>query len=624
MIETLTLDTRKGYSPGGKLRISPLRRGERDNVTLSVDVRCDRRPYDLTGMTAHLVWQAADGKLVGPVPMEVDACTVRCTLPDSCYSAVGTARAYIEIRNGAELVDTTDEMFVKVLDCIDANAAAVRAGGAADGAENALAEIKEQAKLVETAEQSRKQAETARVDAEQAREATHASWTAEEAKRVSQEQARVTAEANRETQIAMAKEATDKANASASKADTATAKASEATVAATNAATKANEVEGKLTGNILKGKAKDTFVQVDDAWPSSLLSIEIEGASKQDGTPSPNNPVPIEVIENPTLRVTGRNLLDFSSLTAGYSIETTTGEVYKTASGNLCATLSTIPIPESLDSVTLSGNNPNQPVSLLFYDGDDKFVANRTIGVAPYTFKPPANAKRIRLTADDYDYTMKNVMLEVGKGATYASYSGTSLPFSLPAEHPYLAKLPDGTADTIEVDKDGNVSLVARVGKSIIPETNINVSDELHNGSDGTSNRAVVFGSILTMRNGTSLSGVSSTFVNGGSTQNRDTMRIGYDDKHVYLYTMDADIIGDGSADAVNAWLRTNQPVITYPLETPITYQLGKVTVPSLPDSISNVWTDAEVTPKTSIEYTRDVNISFSNIEDAIASITQG
>ena len=124
MIETLTLDTRKGYSPGGKLRISPLRRGERNNVVLSVAVSSDRRPYDLTGMTAHLVWQAEDGKLVGPVPMEVTdqaAGTVRCTLPDACYSAVGTARAYIELRRGAELVDTTDEMLVKVLDCIDAD-----------------------------------------------------------------------------------------------------------------------------------------------------------------------------------------------------------------------------------------------------------------------------------------------------------------------------------------------------------------------------------------------------------------------------------------------------------------------------------------------------------------------
>ena len=125
MIETITLDTRKCYSPSGKLRISPLRRGERNNMTLTVAVRRDRMPYDLAGMTAHLVWQAADGKLVGPVPMEVAdtaSGTVRCTLPDACYAAVGTARAYIELRRGEELVDTTDEMLINVLDCIDADA----------------------------------------------------------------------------------------------------------------------------------------------------------------------------------------------------------------------------------------------------------------------------------------------------------------------------------------------------------------------------------------------------------------------------------------------------------------------------------------------------------------------
>lgn len=125
MIETITLDTRKRYSPSGKLRISPLRRGERNNVTLTVAVRRDRRPYDLAGMTAHLVWKAANDKLVGPVPMEVAdtaSGTVRCTLPDACYAAVGMARAHIELRMGAELVDTTDEMLINVLDCIDADA----------------------------------------------------------------------------------------------------------------------------------------------------------------------------------------------------------------------------------------------------------------------------------------------------------------------------------------------------------------------------------------------------------------------------------------------------------------------------------------------------------------------
>lgn len=125
MDQTIKLDAKKRESSFCEEKIYPLRRGDRNNVTLTVAVHRDRRPYDLAGMTARLVWQAADGKLVGPMPMEVAdqaAGTVRCTLPDACYSAVGTARAYIELRRGEELVDTTDELCVKVLDCIDVDA----------------------------------------------------------------------------------------------------------------------------------------------------------------------------------------------------------------------------------------------------------------------------------------------------------------------------------------------------------------------------------------------------------------------------------------------------------------------------------------------------------------------
>lgn len=55
MIETITLDTHKRYWPVVKQHLAPLRRGERGNVPLTVAVRRDRRPYDLAGMTAHLV-----------------------------------------------------------------------------------------------------------------------------------------------------------------------------------------------------------------------------------------------------------------------------------------------------------------------------------------------------------------------------------------------------------------------------------------------------------------------------------------------------------------------------------------------------------------------------------------
>lgn len=191
MIENVVLNTRKCY---GKPRISPLRRGERNNVQLTVSVCRDRRPYDLTGMTAHLVWQAADGKLVGPVPMEVtdaDAGMVSCTLPDSCYSAVGTARAYIELRRGAELVDTTDEMFVDVLDCIDADAEQAEEYKPLIGeVRDATNAAKSAAERAESGEDERVATEGERVSAESARKQAETQRQTNETQRQANESTR--------------------------------------------------------------------------------------------------------------------------------------------------------------------------------------------------------------------------------------------------------------------------------------------------------------------------------------------------------------------------------------------------------------------------------------------------
>ena len=64
--------------------------------------------------------------------------------------------------------------------------------------------------------------------------------------------------------------------------------------------------------------------------------------------------------------------------------------------------------------------------------------------------------------------------------------------------------------------------------------------------------------------------------------------------------------------------------VVVYIAVEPMRYPLGKIEMPKAQDSIVNVWTDAEITPKTGIEYTRDVNIVVANLEAAIASITEG
>lgn len=528
---------------------------------------------------------------------------------------------------------------------------------------------------------------------------------------------------------------------------------------ATDAAARADDAASLLTANVLKGNVKDTLVHVDDAWPSSLLSIEIEGATEQvtttgknllnpeplkdisnfdtsqkgqgfyvykftapstgdytvsvkqsardsgylmvsDGptfgsgtptwfshpsvaltthatfkgvsaiylyfssdmakvqatlvkvggvqietgttatayepytggkpSPSPDYPQEIEVIENPTIQVRGRNLLDTDkglnnclvknadgtyTLTKVSDRERFSGSIpFKVPKG------SKIYISNALGQKDLSGkvsvivkytDNTSRTFGFYHHDISTFFAEKETNSIELYIESVIVNGASFTFIPQ----------IEYGTQATaYAPYSGTSTPITLPAEHPYLAKLPNGTADTIEVDKDGNVSLVARVMKTVF---------------DGSQNfNAVNLTGIDTYYETSPIGSGALPAKQWGGLFDRFVTANPYELHSGACAYAFANVNGtifrirpsETFADATGFknWLKSN-PVTSYHSDTePRTYPLGKVTVPSLPDSISNVWTDAEVTPRTGIEYTRDVNIAFANIEDAIASITQG
>lgn len=534
MNQTIKLDAKKREGSFCKERIYPLRRGERNNVTLTVAVRRDRRPYDLAGMTAHLVWQAADGKLVGPVPMEVTdqaAGAVRCTLPDACYAAVGTARAYIEIRNGAELVDTTDEMLVNVLDCIDA-------------------------------------------DAEQA----------EEYKPL----------------IAEAREATDAAIKAAAKAVTDT-QAAIAEVKAT---------EAKLypaAENILVGSETGAVAHVEDAFAgASLRKITVEGAYRQDGIPSPDAPKPITVVENPVVKVTGRNLWPFAS-----SCTSIKGHQNEFVREGTPFTL----FPGAY-TFSATGSLGDADAPLFGYTATGKrFQLFRILHNAQnpkYSFtvtEPITSVYFVSNAAVSSTGTISNIQLERDSVATeYKPHTSQTLTFALPAEHPYLAKLPDGTADEIVVDRDGNVELVARVAKVIPKDV-----------------ETIDFGA------GTDTDVPYVSFRVSGIASKMGILSNGYQTSYWinnsgYIYCPNGlDIaIRDERFESKEQAIELLNGVVVYIAVEPTRYSLGKIDMPKAQDSIVNAWTDAEVTPNTGIGYVRDVNIVVANLEAAIASITEG
>ena len=517
---------------------------------------------------------------------------------------------------------------------------------------------------------------------------------------------------------------------------------------ATDAAARANDAASLLTGNVLKGTTTDTFIHVDDAWPSSLLSIEIEGATEQVTTtgknllnpeplkdisnfdtsqkgqgfyvyefvvpstgdytvsvtqsardsnylmisdnpkfgasqtqtwfshpsvdltthktlngvsaiylyfsnniekvqaalekvggvqiekgttatayepftggkpsPSPDFPQEIKVIENPTLKVTGRNLLDCDKGLNGCFTKNADGTYTLTKVSARERFSGDIPfrVPKGskiyVSGASVLASTPGSVSMLVKYeDGTQRTVPfineERTV---LFTEKAPTFMEFYieGTVADGSSFTFAP-QVEYGTKATdYAPYTGTSTSITLPAEHPYLAKLPDGTADEVRIDAEGNVELVARVWR---------VSD-LFTVYEEKAGRADFQLSLkppsdAPYRTGSSISNVAvqgnvdaAEPVNGGVL------------KGVYVrFTRPDTVVGLATA---KEYLNSIGAEFYVAVSAEQTYSLGKVTVPSLPETVSNVWTEAEVTPRTTVKYTRDVNVAYDKLESAIAA----
>ena len=676
MNQTIKLDTRKREGKYGEARIAPLRRGERNNALLTVKICANGQPYDLAGKTASLVATTAAGKLVGPCPMQVaEAGIARIMLPAALYSAVGSFSGYVEIREGETLVDTTDSFGGKVIECADLDSEqAAEFTPLLGELQNAVAE---EAKRVE-AEKARAQAETERetgfAEAKQASQAAteaandaaagarsaagSASDAAESANTAAAKATNAAAKAESDVRafvnaagtavgdaIAGAKTDVDAAvkrsDAATAKAEVAVKTADAANTAATQAVSDARDAiaevkatEAKLypaAENILVGSETGAVAHVDDAFAGAALrEITVEGACKQDGIPSPDAPKPITVIEHPTVKVVGRNLSNpsgayyFSAQGASSAEQITDG--FRFVITNNSTRILAVPcdvkkgdtVVVNFDSKKISGNATR--IALYF----PRLNAYLQIG-KPHVMEGDADFIGVYVDADTTgEFEITNFRVSFSTDDGYAPYASQSLTFTLPAEHPYLAKLPDGTADEIVVGEEGNVELVARVLRRELTACTSMSDSASQSGEDGTMNYILVLDGAEDAKVANAAACICTRFKNGGTTKNADTIRRGAGNEFCYVYTSNSAIIGDGTTQHVTEWLAANPTEIMYEVAEPKRYPLGKIEMPKAQDSIINVWTDAEVTPSTGIGYVRDVNIVVGNLESAIASITEG
>lgn len=651
MDQIIELDTHKREYQYGKSRIAPLRRGEKNNVLLTVKICTNGVPYDLSGKTASLIATTAADKLVGPYVMEcAEAGIARIMLPAALYSAVGVFTGYVEIHEGDTLVDTTDSFGGKVIDCADLDSEQAEEFTPLLGElQNAVAE---EAKRVE-AEKARVQAETERAtgfaEAKQASQAatkaandaaeganlaaSSASTAAKSANTAAGKATNAAAKAESDVRafvnaagtaigdaIAAAREDVDAAvkrsDAATAKAEDATETANAANTAATQAVSDARKAiaevkatEAKLypaAENILVGSETGAVAHVEDAFDGAALrKITVEGACKQDGIPSPESPKPITVVENPVVKVVGRNLWSFAS-------SCTSIEGHQNEFVNDKTPFTLFP---GVYTFSASGSLGNTDVPLFGYTATGKriqlFRILRNVTNPKYSFtvtEPITSVYFVSNAADSNTGTISSIQLERNSTATeYKPYTAQTLTFTLPAEHPYLAKLPDGTADEIVVGEERNAELVARVARVLPSEHTLSFAED----ANGAPYVSFIFANIV--NSATNL--ISNAYVASEWTNKSG---------HVYCPDVNNVVIRDNRFTSEAQARELLDGVVLYISVPEQRYPLGKIEMPKAQDSIINVWTDAEVTPRTGIGYVRDVNIVVANLESAIASITEG
>lgn len=491
----------------------------------------------------------------------------------------------------------------------DATLAALTSAGKADAAA-ATATEGEASRIA--AEAERANAEAARAKAEQARESA-------ETGRVEAEKVRVTADAERGERV----------DAAVQKADAATAEATEAAGKAEAAATEADAAAARADAaakgaseNVLVGTETATVVHVDDAWPAPMRECRVLGKSEQDGTPTPEDPKPITSVDKAEVVVAGKNLLPRFTVESAesrgfkYRLLEDGGVEYNGAGND--GTSYYYPYGTTLDSTetifTLQKGTYTvssvKNVPMLFgmrgkVDGGavstiaGSTIVNPVNPVATFTLKEDTQIVHVQFTIGvNGGSGVQRVNLEYGGSASpYAPpVPPTSTPIDLNGHE--LRSLPNGVRDEVVVDRDGNANLIVRTKKDVwncnAIHTGTGRNHAVCNFPDIGANYTPVLAEMAV--NGTG-AGIGICYVNA---------------KMIYI-TVPSDVTTPEQANEMYGGMQ-----VVYQLASPQTIPLGKVEVPALPESTSNVWNNDAITTDVSATYVRDVNIAFSKLESKL------
>lgn len=470
-------------------------------------------------------------------------------------------------------------------------------------------------------EQSRQTAETARVNAESARASAESSRASAESQRQSNESTRQGNENVRQTQEGLrvsaentrVNEFEDMQAAFADMQRQIIPQATESTMGGVIVGDGLN-VENALLSLATTKSGSGTAVASNGAV---LESVVVHGQSVQDGTPTPDAPVDVQVVQGVNLFSGFANTTP-SSPVASVDVALSGNDLVfnGTASGTGYAYQANSTGYDRAPKVTL------QPGTYTVHETTGMFGVR--LGTGPnntyFDVAPKGESHAITITEETtlavvpqivngtvFTNASPLIMIERGSTATpYVPYGSigivigdTATPIDLQGN--VLASLPDGTRDTVTVDSAGHCVLVKRVAYVNMDGVTVKATDMRSPSGTATAYRFVIWdlpyaATISSSDRSNFYCSVAVYNANAASTAdkqaNGQASLYQYSSKPSLLFCID----GFSSVQDANTWFSTNLPKLAYKLATPETIDLGYIDIPTIPED-ATISVSASMTP---------------------------
>lgn len=390
----------------------------------------------------------------------------------------------------------------------------------------------------------------------------------------------------------------------------------------------------KTRQNILIGTETGNPISVDDAFPAPMCGLTVYGKSTQDGTPTPNAPVPIVSAGDSgsvAVKVTGKNLLylpDIEERTVDgitYSVKNGVIKAKGTYTGQYGIRLSTLKFPVGtfiFNSNAIKGTEStnrcldltnNNTIGFSFHSNNLNTPKRLSENDVSYEF-----LLMLQFTAGEMEWQPQ--MLLSDKPLPYSPYREQLLTLPTPNGLPGIPVTSGGNYTDQsgqqwvcdEVDLERGVK-VQRIGK-VTPLSATDIFNKLANTEEVRIDNPFI-------RDRGRLPMLCNTFKLVPVTWNVDTPYI-----FSYAATGNASIafrlpIGVYSETYFKEHPTTAYGILATPIETSLTSDeiaAYKALTAYGPDTVMQASDGAGV----KLEYQRDVNIAIKKLEDAIASMT--